>query len=423
MTLKAHLAQLLNTRPEDLGKLFFLWALYLLFSGATQIGDGVTQTLFLKRIGVEYLPVMFAIKAALDVVVALIYVPLAARLGHPVTLTLALALSGAGLLLLWLPACQGSEWAYPALYAWNEAGATVLKIHWGVLLLDCFNEVDARRAFPVVYTGARVGAVLGGLLLTSLARPLGAANLLPVGAGLFLGSMFLSFSVRRFRLGHDLDSTHGATESAAGRISHLRTGLALGVRVPLLRAIALSTLLMVACRYGLRYEYSAAFAAAFDEADLATFYGGYMALANGASIVIQLMITSRLLVHAGITQTNLIYSIAVLAIFAGLGLWPGLLAAVLARLVENELKAAIKTPLSNLFYGALPSDQRAPGRAFVLGLMVPAATACASLLLTTTTTMHSIPLWGSGLAVLYVWATLIQNRSYRRAHEAGGRVG
>jgi hypothetical protein len=412
------LARMLNLEPQETGKLAFLWLLYLLFTAASQLGDGVNQALFLKRVGVEYLPYMFVVKAVLDVVMAVVYVPLAARLGHPRTLKLILIVAGVGALALWLPARQDLGFSYPLLYGFLEAVVTLLKIHWGVLLLDCYSQEAARRAFPLIYTGARVGAIAGGLILGPLARPLGPPNLLPICGGLYLATAGLALGVDRHVRSGDMDERTLARESAAGRVTHLRRGLSIGLRVPLLRAIALSTAAMVLCRYGLRYLYSAAFAGAFGEAELAAFYGLYMAAANGLSILVQALVTSRLLVHAGVTLTNLLYAGCVLGVYLSLGFWPGLVAAVVARLMENELKAAIKTPLSNLFYGALPADQRAAGRAFNLGLIVPIFTVIASLVLATAAGVRAIPWWGGVLAVLFVLGSVVQNRSYRRARAA-----
>jgi hypothetical protein len=410
------LGGLFNLEPGEGPRLAYLWLLYLLFTAAMQVGDGVNQTLFLKRVGVQYLPIMFAVKACLDLGVAFIYVPLAARIGHRWTLTLALVLGCLGTAILWLPASMGHPFTYPLLYGFIESLGTLLKIHWGVLLLDCFTREASRRTFPLVYTGSRLGAIVGGGVLTGLARRLGAPRLLLVSSNLFFGAAALSFGLGRLMRGAPGavpgDDPIEARESAAGRIVHVRRGISLGFRLPLLRAIAISTALMVLCRYGLRYRYSAAFAEAFQEAELAAFYGFYMVLANTGSIVVQSVVTSRLLVRAGITTTNLIYAICILAVYLGLGVWPGLLAAVLARLIESELKAAIKTPLSNLFYGAIPAGQRAAGRAFNLGLVVPISTVVTSLVLATPTGISAIPWWGTVLAVLYVAATLFQNRSY-----------
>lgn len=413
--LSGFIARLLNVEADQLGKLTFLWLLYLLFTAAFQLGDGVNQTLFLKRVGVQFLPYMFMIKAALDVVMAVVYVPLAARLGHSRTLKLILAGAGVGALALWFPARQGLGFSYPLLYGFIEAVGTLIKIHWGVLLLDCYSQQAARRAFPLIYTGARIGAVAGGLILGPLARPLGPANLLPVCGGLYLAASALALRVDRYlRPAAEAEPDRSlARESAAGRVTHLRQGLSVGLRHPLLRAIALSTAAMVLCRYGLRYIYSATFASSYGEAELAAFYGLYMAAANGASILVQVLVTSRLLVHAGVTVTNLLYALCVLGVYLTLGAWPGLVAAVVARLMENELKAAIKTPLSNLFYGALPPQQRAAGRAFNLGLVVPLFTVLASLVLASAAGVRAIPWWGTALAVLFVAGSAVQNRAYR----------
>jgi len=419
--LSGFLARLLNLEAAELGKLAFLWLLYLLFTAAYQLGDGINQTLFLKRVGVQFLPYMFALKAVLDVAVAVAYVPLAARLGNSRTLKLILLLAGVGALALWFPTRQGYGFSYPLLYGFVEAVGTLIKIHWGVLLLDCYSQQAARRAFPLVYTGARVGAMAGGMILGPLARPLGLPNLLTICGGLYLATAALALRVDGYLQPRREDEHQRslARESAAGRVIHLRQGLSVGLRLPLLRAIALSTAAMVLCRYGLRYIYSATFASAFGEAELAAFYGLYMAVANGASILVQGLVTSRLLIHAGVTVTNLIYALCVLGVYLTLGAWQGLAVAVVARLMENELKAAIKTPLSNLFYGALPPQQRAAGRAFNLGLVVPLFTVVASLILSSAAGVRAIPWWGSALAVLFVAGSLVQNRAYSALRRDG----
>jgi xanthosine utilization system XapX-like protein len=55
-----------------------LWLIYLLFSAAARILDGVAQTLLLERQGVDA-PV-FALRAVIGMLLMLVYVPLAARL-------------------------------------------------------------------------------------------------------------------------------------------------------------------------------------------------------------------------------------------------------------------------------------------------------------------------------------------------------
>jgi hypothetical protein len=193
----------------------------------------------------------------------------------------------------------------------------------------------------------------------------------------------------------------------------IRAGLGAALRSPLLRAIALATALMVVCRYGLRYAYGASFASALGEHELASFLGRYLLLANLGSVLIQSTLLSRLLARVGVTLMNLGYSICACLAFLWLWLRPGLPSAVGARLVETELKAIIKTPISNLFYGALPTEQRPPGRAVTFGLVIPGTTLAIGLLLIPGGALIAwLPLWGGIAAVLFVAATLLQNRRY-----------
>ena len=91
---------------------------------------------------------------------------------------------------------------------------------------------------------------------------------------------------------------------------------------------------------------------------------------------------------------------------------------MIARLVENEFKAAIKTPVSNLFYAPLPASQRAAARALVLGFVVPAATIVAALLLRSSLSVAS---WGLPAALLFLTATIWQNRTYARLDRTGNQ--
>jgi ATP:ADP antiporter, AAA family len=406
------LTRLLNVRAGEGRLLVRLWLVGLLFTAAAQIGDVAAQALFLKRVGAEHLPVMFVVKALLDATSAILYIPLAGRLGHRRTLAVVLGLSGLGMLLLWLPCRHELHFAYLLLYAWCEWIGTLLKIHWGVYLLDFYASENASRVFPLIYTGSRAGAILGGGLTSPLAPRIGTCNLIPLSGALFLLSTGLALSGPSVG---DHTEAGAPLRGAGARIAHLRRGLALILGSPLIRAIATATALMVFCRYGLRLLYSSSLDLAFGEAELSSVFGFYLVMANAASILLQLAVTSRLLQYAGILLTNLLFSLAVLGGFLFIGLRPGLAGAVAARVVETELKAAIKTPLSNLFYGALPAADRAPGRALVLGLVVPAATLAIGLVLSYRPAAGPMRYWGTALAALFVMATWVQNQRYSAA--------
>lgn len=383
-----------------------LWALLALVSAAVQLSDGVAQALLLKRVGVDSLPPVFAAKALLSLLFTFAYVPLAASLGTQRTLSTILALNAA--VLTGLAATLGLDHAlgYGALYAFVEAGHLLFRIHWGVVLLALIPTERATRDVPLIYSGARAGAALGGAALTFAPR-LGAARLLPLAAALHAAA-FLLWVAR----GRHHQPRRGRVPAQSPLAATVQAFKAL-TRSSLLAAIAAGSATLVMVRHGLRYLYSAVFAATFGESQLASFLGLYAAGAALLGALLQALLAPHLLVGEGMATVNLLYGAllpaAALAFRAG---WP-LGAAIGARLVETDLKTIMRTPVANLLYGGLPSAQRPAARAFVLGILLPAATLLTSLALGAAP--QTTALWAAGLGLAYTLLCALQNRAYRHA--------
>ncbi|MCA9672578.1 MAG: hypothetical protein KC503_43590 [Myxococcales bacterium] len=388
-----------------------LWLIYALLSAGLAINDGVANALFLARVGATDLPLVFIAKALLDMLGAALYVRVDRRLGARATLVLLLVFAALGSAGAWLGvrALPGA-WTYLALFAFEEVCQTLLKIHWGVYLLERFDAVSARRYFPSIYTGARVGAVAGGLMLGPLAGPLGPSNLMLVAALLFVAATVavLARSSATPR-DHESDAVNEADVGPLRALGRVRSALSSS----LVRATAVATPLMVLSRYALRYRYSALLSSVLGEVELARVYGLYVASANTLAVLVQLFVTARLYaLPSGVTSTNIGYALTLPAALALMWRVPSLLSALVGRVVESELKVALKTPLSNLFYGVLPAEQRAAARALVLGLIVPLATLVAAALLRRPAWLDS---WALPCAAAFVLASLLQNRAYRSA--------
>ena len=96
---------------------------------------------------------------------------------------------------------------------------------------------------------------------------------------------------------------------------------------------------------------------------------------------------------------------------------PALVVAALgARLVENELRNAVRTPIANVLYDALPLERRARARTIVIGVAVPAASLVGGLSLLLLGS-HPIALSAMGVvaALILLASTLAQNRAFSRA--------
>jgi AAA family ATP:ADP antiporter len=403
----------LDLEPRERRSAIGLAWLMLLVSAATKLGDGVVTALFLERVGAEWLPGLFALNAVLDVAGGALYLRLARGRPHGsffVALLACTAVLTLGLRVLLVAAHPA---VFFAAYALHGVATMVGALHWGTFLLDFFEQSRAGRVFPVVYSGARVGGIAGGLLLAVLA-PVGAENLL-VGVALLQGAAALLTG----QLARGVPEVRAA-HAGEGAFAELRHGLGLARASPLLRALAAGAIAMVLVRMTLRYLSGDALSSEMGEAELARFLGQYTAVANGVGFVFQVLLMPRLVARIGVAGANLAYAFLCVAALGGMAASHGVWTAAAARLVDAELKDALKTPLSALFYGALPAAERARGRAFVLGLAVPAGAIAGGLALQGLTHLpaRTVAFVGLGLGLVFVAATAVQNRGYRAALKA-----
>jgi MFS family permease len=458
------LLTLLHLRPGEFHRVAWVGVIGLCWTAATALGDSIAQSVFVTRVGADALPRMFLFKALLDVIAAALYLPLTRNRSPGRVWRAALALYAATVLITRVAAAGGGEVSAYALYVAHECAWTILTIHWGVFILDAFDASQARRLFPLLFTAARLGGVLAGAVLGRLAPVLGALNLLGAAAAFAVAAGVISLLGRAFGAGAghsyttvrvvgpaadetEADDEAGGPDGPDSERPRVPAGLAAAAlpqveavddgadprsrrgliadwrraaSSPLVRAIAVSTAVMVLVRYGLRMvsadEISAAFA--HDEDRMAGFLGAFGFWANLAGAFLGVLIVPRILHRLGVGFANLAYAVSTCGAFVALLVAPGLWTAAAARFVNNEFKSALKTPLSTLFYGAEPPHRRALSRAFIFGAIIPVATVATSAILTAgagaADGLLGVVVIGLAISAVFAIACAVQNRAWRR---------
>ena len=126
-------------------KLWWLCVLSLCYYAAVTIGDNVAQSVFVSRMGVGALPNIFLLKAGIDVLSGLLYLPLtqgrSPRLVWRILLGFYAVVVAAG---WWASAGTGSDTGAYLLYAGHEVAWTLAVIHWGIFLLDIVTPQESR---------------------------------------------------------------------------------------------------------------------------------------------------------------------------------------------------------------------------------------------------------------------------------------
>lgn len=400
----------MGNSPKPTGQtLAWLCAVSLSYYTAVTIADTVAQSIFVARLGIGALPNIFLLKAAIDLVSALAYLPLT-RGRNPLHVWRFLLFTyGVTLAIGWW-AVTGhtsvSSGAY-ILYVGHEVVWTLAVIHWGIFLLSLLGPLESRRLFPVLFGVGRLGALLGGVLVTTAALSIGSVNLLGIVLILALFSALASLKLRtkeeQASQSDVKDPYKGSWRGAAA--------------TPLVRAIAISTAAMVMLRYGLQMVSLAEIRGAFDgdKDQIASFLGLIAVLGNAAALLLGIWVVPRLLARVGVGVTNLLYASTTLIAFILSWLFPGLASASSARFVEMPLKHALKTPLSVLFYGGIKSSDRAAARSFVFGVAIPLAAISTGLgFRYGRPAIGLISALGVCLSLLYLAVCAWQNRQYQR---------
>jgi len=388
--IRDRIERLLNVRPGEWGDLLFFWIFNALLWTGLSIGESVSETLFLKRLGVEFLPHMFIGCSIFAIPISFLFSAFQGRIGRvKMAIWLGASSTVAVLISLFLIRSQyevfGVPVGFPALYIIQNTLATVLATHFSILVSGQFNTLNAKRLIPLILSGSVAGSMTGGILISMLAKPLGVENLLWVWVVLLVLSLawFLVFCIKIFPanwVGEEKDTSPKYMARTWTERMVFETKAVFGS--PLLILLAMSTLLMTLSKFFIEYQYSEIFGSHFHvEADLAKFFGQYTVISNILALLFQGFITSRIIQNFGVSNSNLFYPCSTFFAFLGTAvsysLWPG----VFARFNQEGFRRAVFQPVSNLFYNAIPTKRRAWSIAFNEGIVVPVGSVLAGLAL------------------------------------------
>jgi len=383
------LNRLLYLEPGLLRRCGPFFGLYLLLFAALTLADGLSLALFVQRVGTGHLPAYYALSAVGMVVATAWYMRSAGRhsgaavfqwiLAGPVALSLAVWL----LVAVW----HGDPRWLGALFLAREIALALVLLHFGTWLLEFFTRRELNRVMPVIYAGGRLGGIVGGAMLEHFSQWVHPLHLLVLLAALLALGMFGVALVQRYVpqiVEEDMppSATSAARESVEAAPRDLRNFARFLWCSPLMFWITVTTAALFACRTMLSFQYNSFFETAFSsEAETAQFLGRYTQAALCGSLLVQLLVVNRLVALAGLRGAQLVYA-SLLASAAMLTLLPMTLGtAVLARLVENELRFALRNPVAQLIVNQFSKATRLVARAWSMGLLIPLSGFTAALVL------------------------------------------
>jgi len=347
---------------EDSERAIFSWAwLCLLLTGAATFALlNVSETLFLKRVGVEYLPyALLASSALLVVTTALVSRrvagPQSPRWMSRVLLLLAIALLPFALLV-------GRDSA-PVFVALVLLARQVLALGPLVLFLalgELLTGRQAKRLFAPVTAGTTIGAMGGSFASDPIARSVGAEGLLVVCAVLLSGAALAGLRLRTLRprrLERGVAVAASVPQRRGGRPGAQPSAGRLWSESRLFRLLLVCLLCGGALNPVLYFQFAytadAATLGADGEQALLTLYAQFRGWLSLALLVAQLWLSGRLFRRFGLPLSLALWPATYLIGFTWLGvrltLPGGITSLGAARVSEDGIAEPARRVLFNLF--------------------------------------------------------------------------
>jgi AAA family ATP:ADP antiporter len=365
--MKRWIERALNIHHGDLGRGTLLCSCLFLIISSYVTGKVARDALFLARFRAVQLPYADIASAVLVGFVVAGYVYLGRRLSLRTLLVGSQLFFAANCALFWVLAHYlHPAWLFPIFYVWVGIFGVLAPTQVWTLANYALTTREAKRIFGLVGGGAIAGATFAGFLSKTVAKAFGTESLLLAMAGLLLTCsllMLVMWQTGQVQAG-DPDEAFARTTDSGSR--DLRQSLRLVASSPYLRAIAglICISSFVTTLTGWQFKAIAQHFLVNKDA-LAIFFGNFYFYVAVVSLLLQLLVTTRLLRKFGIGVLLFVLPLTVFAGSVGLLVLGTLGAAVFLKGNDQVLRYSIDKSTVELLYLPLPGSAKLQAKWFI----------------------------------------------------------
>lgn len=339
-------------------------ALFLLTMAfvATRTGR---DALYLQGDGLRQVPGAYILIAILAIPQAMIVLRLLRRFGGRLTRVMVLVAVTVALCGFYAIAEAGASAPMTAFFALVPLAFSILfSTVWllGAELFEAQSKADVARAFSRFGAASISGGVAGGLLARVAGTTIGPRGLLLVGAGLVAATTAVVLLIHgRFAPG-DMPGAPDGDAPSDRSVPTLRglPNLALILAVSMIAAF---TAIFIDFQF-----YLAAASGDRDSEAMTVFFANVYLALQGASLVLQLVVTPRLQRHLGVGGSLLVLPTALFAGTAAMVTTSAIAARAGLRITEGGLKAGVHRSTWEQAFLVFPRASRARAKVLIDGL-------------------------------------------------------
>jgi CRP-like cAMP-binding protein/ATP/ADP translocase/HEAT repeat protein len=350
----------------------FIWSAFLLFfiNVSQSLLNNYAETAFLKRFGVEYLPIMTAINAIVTFILLGVFGGKLARFRSDKVVTGSLVLSAGLIGVMRFIVPFELSLIYPILYLLKTQFVVLMAFVFWNLANDLFSTRQSKRLFPLITTGGILGAILGSFATPLLISFTQADNLLLIVPSLIILGAFCSLKLTKAFPGTLLREEPTTAEKKSTMLDELRK---VG---PMIKASTLAQVLLVLTlvpnivipiiNYQFNFVVDQTFAT---EKGMISFFSYFRGAQNTISLIISLFV-GRIYGRFGIPVALMFHPANYLIAFAAYMFQFNIFSAVYADTSVNVLRKTVNAPATSALYGLLLPKDRTILRSFLRGTVV-----------------------------------------------------
>lgn len=407
------LRQLFRVHKGEGLKVLHFAILGALLQAGVAIGISTGDSLFIAHVGTQHLPVLYMIMPVVMLVFVFFYGILISKFPVEQVLYVSLVLVVFGCLAFYEILALNNGHVPRLVYWFGKIFSGIwfialYTVYWN-FTDNYFDIQDAKRLYPVFSGGGATGAMIGGLLVTTITEHSTVDKLylawLLIAAVAFPVTWLMVNRWKKIEsedepedAGSMLDQIRGTVASFASS-NYVRMFLAI---------LFLGVVLNTFCEY--QYSqifqfpgysaYHGQFSVSRQDVTVAQYFGKLFVAVNLFNLIVNFFLFNRLVNRFGVGNMTLIGPITYLGTFSLLLLSYGFHSGEVAFFAYQGVITAIDWNNANFLFNAVPAKFKAQVRTFAEGLLEPLATAAAGVFLFIAAKSSLLPPQISGTAIV-----------------------
>ncbi|MBI2453466.1 HEAT repeat domain-containing protein [Candidatus Peregrinibacteria bacterium] len=319
------LSNILNLTEKEWPRVIIAWTIRFLFHTGFIIGWTTLLAMFVTRIGVEYLPFLLMTNAALMILGTMLYSELIHRVNKEQLLVITTLFAGITLYCATFFPYYSNIIFFGFILIAGAILLSQLNIIISIFIEELFSPLESQRTFPIIESAETIGGIIGGTILSILARFVLPYKFLFIWIILTLLIIPLIFSFRRYAKKLPYLEFEKIKKEKKSSIEKIATGYKHIKNIPFLKGLVFVVLLQWIFVNLLEFQYITAIQKNLInqqnyESALTVKLGYLHIIFSGSALIVQLFAASRIMNALGIIGSMILQPLVMLFQLTGLTL-------------------------------------------------------------------------------------------------------